>query len=46
MGFKLLFTDTKITAWDGAALLKPMLDYLGFEAAPASCGLCQPLRAW
>ena len=42
MGFELRFTDKEITAWGGMALMKQMLDHLGFDAARASCGLPQP----
>lgn len=42
MGFELRFTDKEITAWGGMALMKQMLDHLGFDAALASCGLPQP----
>ena len=42
MGFELRFTDKEITAWGGMALMKQMLDHLGFEQALASCGLPQP----
>jgi hypothetical protein len=33
MNFDLRFTDKKITAWGGMAILKRMLDHLGFDAA-------------
>lgn len=42
MGFELRFTDKEITAWGGMALMKQMLDHLGFEQALATCGLPQP----
>ena len=42
MGFDLRFTDKEITAWGGMALMKRMLDHLGFESALAGCGLPQP----
>ena len=42
MGFELRFTDKEITAWGGMALMKQMLDHLGFDAALAGCGLPQP----
>ena len=42
MGFELRFTDKEITAWGGMALMKQMLDHLGFDQALATCGLPQP----
>lgn len=42
MGFELRFTDKEITAWGGMALMKQMLDHLGFDQALARCGLPQP----
>ena len=42
MGFELRFTDKEITAWGGMALMKQMLDHLGFDRALATCGLPQP----
>ena len=35
MGFELRFTDKEITAWGGMALMKQMLDHLGFDQALA-----------
>lgn len=42
MGFELRFTDKEITAWGGMALMKRMLDHLGFDTALKSAGLAQP----
>lgn len=42
MGFELRFTDKEITAWGGMALMKQMLDHLGFDQALTTCGLPQP----
>jgi hypothetical protein len=42
MGFELRFSDKEITAWGGMALMKRMLDHLGFDAALTSAGLPQP----
>jgi hypothetical protein len=42
MDFKLQFTDKEITPWGGMALLKRMLDYLGFETALRQSGLPLP----
>lgn len=42
MGFELEFTDKEITPWGGLALLKRMLDHLGFDAALAARQLPQP----
>lgn len=35
MDFELRFTDKEITAWGGMALMKRMLDHLGFDQALA-----------
>ncbi len=42
MAIDLRFTDTEITAWGGMALIKRMLDHMGFEAALSQAGLPQP----
>jgi hypothetical protein len=42
MGFDLRFTDKEITAWGGMAIMKRMLDHLGFDAALSAAGLPQP----
>ena len=42
MGFDLRFTDKEITAWGGMAIMKRMLDHLGFDAALTAAGLPQP----
>jgi hypothetical protein len=42
MDFELRFSDKEITAWGGMALMKRMLDYLGFDAALAQAGLPPP----
>ena len=42
MNFELRFTDKEITAWGGMALMKRMLDYLGFGNALAQSGLPPP----
>ena len=42
MDFDLRFTDKKITAWGGMALMKRMLEHLGFGAALANSGLPPP----
>ena len=42
MNFELPFTDKEITPWGGLALLKRMLDHLGFDAALAASPLPQP----
>jgi hypothetical protein len=42
MEFDLRFTDKEITAWGGMALMKRMLDHLGFEAALSAAELPQP----
>ena len=41
MDFELRFTDKEITAWGGMALMKRMLDHLGFGGALAGAGLPQ-----
>ena len=38
MDFELRFTDKEITAWGGMALMKRMLDHMGFDAALVSAG--------
>ena len=42
MDFDLRFTDKEITAWGGMALMKRMLDHMGFGSALASSGLPPP----
>ena len=42
MGFDLRFSDKEITAWGGMAIMKRMLDHLGFDAALTAAGLPQP----
>ncbi len=42
MGFELRFSDKEITAWGGMALMKRMLDHLGFEEGLKAAGLPQP----
>ena len=42
MDFDLRFTDKEITAWGGMAIMKRMLDHLGFVAALSAAGLPQP----
>ena len=39
MEFELRFTDKEITAWGGMALMKRMLDHLGFDEALSKSGL-------
>ena len=39
MDFDLRFTDKEITAWGGMALMKRMLDHLGFDEALSKSGL-------
>jgi hypothetical protein len=39
MAFELRFNDKEVTAWGGLALLKHMLDQLGFTAALQNSGL-------
>lgn len=39
MDFDLRFTDKKITAWGAMALMKRMLDHMGFGSALANSGL-------
>lgn len=39
---ELRFTDKEITAWGGMALMKRMLDHLGFGAALSNAGLPLP----
>jgi hypothetical protein len=40
--FDLKFTSRKVTAWGGLALLKRMLDGMGFKEALQSWALPQP----
>jgi hypothetical protein len=40
--FDLKFTSREVTAWGGLALLKRMLDDMGFQAALQSRDLPQP----
>ena len=42
MGFDLRFSDKEITAWGGMAIMKRMLDHLGFDAALTAAELPQP----
>lgn len=42
MDFDLRFTDKEITAWGGMALMKRMLDHMGFGNALARAGLPPP----
>ena len=42
MDFDLRFTDKEITAWGGMAIMKRMLDHLGFDAALTAAELPQP----
>ena len=42
MDFELRFTDKEITAWGGMALMKRMLDHMGFGTALAAAGLPAP----
>jgi hypothetical protein len=42
MDYELRFTDKKITAWGGMALMKRMLDHLGFEQALRQAQLPAP----
>ena len=42
MDFALRFTDKEVTAWGGMALMKRMLDHMGFGNALASSGLPPP----
>lgn len=42
MDFELRFTDKEITAWGGMALMKRMLDHMGFGTALANAGLPPP----
>jgi hypothetical protein len=41
-GFSVSFTDREVTAWVGLALLKRMLDSMGFRQALSSWGLPAP----
>mgnify|MGYP003601625623 FL=1 len=38
-GFSVSFSDREVTAWGGLALLKQMLDSMGFREAGAGWGL-------
>ncbi len=40
--FELQFSDKLITPWGGMALIKCMLDHIGFDRALSSAGLPQP----
>jgi len=40
--FEIRFTDREMTAWGGLALLKRMLDVIGFRAAAQGWDLPQP----
>ena len=40
--FSVSFTDREVTAWGGLALLKRMLDSMGFRQALSSWGLPAP----
>ena len=42
MSYELRFSDKEVSSWGGLALLKRMLDRLGFERALASSGLPEP----
>ena len=42
MEFSLRFSDKEITPWGGMAIMKRMLDYMGFDAALAASGLPKP----
>jgi hypothetical protein len=42
MDFELRFTDKEITAWGGMAIMKRMLDHMGFGAALTNSGLPPP----
>ena len=44
MDFDLRFSDKEITAWGGMAIMKRMLDRLGFDATLTAAGLPQPKR--
>lgn len=41
-GFSVGFTDREVTAWGGLALLKRMLDSMGFQQAVSAWGLPEP----
>lgn len=41
-GFSVSFSNREVTAWGGLALLKQMLDSMGFRQAAASWGLPEP----
>ena len=42
MEFSLRFSDKEVTPWGGIAVMKRMLDHMGFDAALAASGLPQP----
>lgn len=42
MEFSLRFSDKEITPWGGMAIMKRMLDHMGFDAALNGAGLPQP----
>jgi hypothetical protein len=42
MEVELRFTDKEITPWGGMALMKRMLDRMGFDTALGGCGLPMP----
>jgi len=42
MNFSLRFSDKEITPWGGMAIMKRMLDHMGFDAALLASGLPQP----
>jgi Transposase DDE domain group 1 len=42
MSYELRFSDKEASAWGGLALLKRMLDHLGFDRALAGAGLPEP----
>ena len=44
--FDLKFTSREVTAWGGLALLKRMLDGIGFQAALQSWDFPQPGPNW
>jgi hypothetical protein len=41
-GFSVSFSDREVTAWGGLALMKRMLDSMGFRQAVGSWGLPEP----
>ena len=42
MDFSLRFSDKEIALWGGMAVMKRMLDHMGFDAALAASGLPPP----